>query len=205
MSIRGSHGALPRPKGQGDGEARAPILLAHHGDLAVHQLDELSTDGQAQARASELARRAPVDLGELLEKPDCRLPRCRRRCRTPQSARHQSCGRLKASPVPSSVNFTPFATRFVSTWRIRSGSPTQSARRLRIKLALDTDSLHPTGFAIEATDVGHDPADVELRLQQGQLAGLDLRDVEDIVENPQQRLPDARITPSRSRWSPVRA
>ena len=57
-------GAVQR---QGEPEGRPPALPAFHADRAAHDLDEVFADGQAQARAAELPADGRVGLAEALE------------------------------------------------------------------------------------------------------------------------------------------
>ena len=93
-------------------------------DRAAHQLDELPTDREPEPRAAETARGAAVRLREALEDLGLAL----RRDADATATRTVACvgvsdARVSIVTEPASVNLMALPTRFISTWRTRTGSP----------------------------------------------------------------------------------
>ena len=89
---------------------------------------------------------------------------------------------------PSGVNFTALDSRLVSTCASRPRSPRDRARDL---VAEEDRQLQALAVRGRGDDVGgrlDDLAQVERALLQLQVAGLDLRDVQDVVDDRQQLL-----------------
>ena len=89
---------------------------------------------------------------------------------------------------PAAVNLTALSIRFDRIWPMRAASPT-----IRGGSSADTSSRTSRPFLRAfakpgSATVGRPLADVERRLLDHQAAGLDLRDVEDVVDERQQHL-----------------
>ena len=118
----------------GEDEGRADAGRALEGEVAAHQPRQPAADRQAEAGAAVLARGRAVGLRERLEQPPC----CSFGMPTPVSRtvdaqrRHCPAGRprrgrgstLSDDLALRSVNLNALPTRFVSTCRTRSASPT---------------------------------------------------------------------------------
>ena len=88
---------------------------------------------------------------------------------------------------PSCVNLTALPTRLVSTWRSRPSSP---LTHCGTSSEICTSSSRPALVRAPGQQVARVAdrlAHVEVRRVQVQLAGLDLREVEDVVDDRQQR------------------
>ena len=166
-------------------------------ERAAHQLHEPQRDGQPEPGAAVLARRRSVGLRERLE-DQLLLARagCRCRCRAP--GRHDGAPAASVATrrdrdidrtAPWAVNLMALPTRFSSTWRMRSPSPTGARARRRRPSQV---SARPLRLRLHAPARGRvavgDVARVERQPAEVELAGLDLREVEDVVDHVQQRL-----------------
>ena len=106
---------------------------------------------------------------------------------------------------PSAVNLIALQTRLVSTWRSRAESPRTSAGTLGTIASRELEALlvrprgeHPAGPLDRL-------AQVEVGRLELELAGLDLREVEDVVDDRQQRLAGGARSPRRTRAARRRA
>ena len=89
---------------------------------------------------------------------------------------------------PLSVNFTAFDTRFRSTWRSRPGSPTSAAGNARIDVAEELDTFSFGRLRHKHQRIFHDGGGIEFKALEIKTAGLNLRVVEDVVDQRQQTL-----------------
>ena len=87
---------------------------------------------------------------------------------------------------PRSVNLIALLPRLTSTWRSRAGSPIRRAGRsgaaLNSSSSPFSSAFRPSTSAISPTTVSSSKS----MRSSVQVAGLDLRDVEDVVEDLQQ-------------------
>ena len=169
-------------------------------DPAAHQLDQPRGDGQAQAGAAVPPRRRAVGLREGLE--DRRLllgAGCRCRCRVtakcsadPPAARPFLRGvglDAETTTSPCSVNLMALPTRLTRICRSRPGSPTSASGTSGGDVAGQLQPL--AGAARRASVLSVSPR--QSRRSNGdrlelELAGLDLGEVEDVVDDRQQRV-----------------
>ena len=165
-------------------------------DAALHQLHQLGRDRQAQAGAAVLPGRRAIGLHERAEDlatacptgtpmPVSRTAKCS--CTVVGGRRPSRRPSTTTSPV--SVNFTALPTRFSSTCRSRPGSPISVAGHASGR------SCEPSVSALLARPRRHQPQRVGHRVAQAERDGLeleparfDLREVEDVVDERQQRL-----------------
>ena len=163
-------------------------------DLAAHHLHQLAADAQPQPGAAVGARGRRVGLAERLEQPRGGAgARCRCRCRRPRSAR---AGRARVgSPSvtrtvipPWTVNLTALETQ-VGQHLLEAEAVADDLPR---RAALDERAqLEPLAARVlgQQLDGGVDRlGEVELGVLELELAGLDLRQVEDVVDDRQQRV-----------------
>ena len=190
----------------GEVERAAAADLALDPDAAAHQLDEPRRDRQPEAGAAVPARRRAVGLRERLEdrRAACRAG-CRCRCRSPRSAARRDPRRRSASrratrttTSPRSVNFTALPTRFSRTWRSRPGSPSTRLGHVGADVARELEPLLAGAQRQQRRRVADDLAHVERRPFQLEPPRLDLREVEDVVDD---RRAAPRPTTSRCRGS----
>ena len=186
----GLHAQLDR-----EPEGAALARLALDPDRAAHQLDQLGTRSSGPApcrRTAGSSSRRPARTARR-SSPASRRG-CRSRCRRPRSgastARSLDFLRTDTATTtsPRSVNLIALPTRLTSTWRSRPESPIRAsgtsgairqassrplacARSARVCKVSSSASRRPNGASVEA-----------------QLAGLDLGEVEDVVDDRQQRL-----------------
>ena len=89
---------------------------------------------------------------------------------------------------PSSVNLTALPARLSSTWRRRPPSASTRAGHVGPTAAVHLQPLLRGHRPQQADDVVHQGADVDPLRHEIELARLDLREVEDVVDDRQQRL-----------------
>ena len=169
-------------------------------------------DRQAEPGAAVAARRRRVGLRERLEQPVASgPPGCRCRCRGPRSVSRCASGaaRLRRRRVtttsPRSVNLTALDSRLSSTCRSRVASPTMPA-------GTPSSTRQPSSSSFSAAR-GRDESSAsstQSRRSNGcalelELAGLDLREVEDVVDDVQQRVAARRGRSRRTRAARRRA
>ena len=100
-----------------------------------------------------------------------------------------SCpGATSTSTSPCSVNLIALPTRLRRTCRRRPGSPTSGIRHVRQNAAGQLEPLLVGARGQQANGVFDDVADAERDAVERQLARLDFREVEDVVDQRQQRL-----------------
>ena len=175
---------------QPDGERAAAAQLALQRHLAAEQLRQLADDRQAQAGAGVLAGQRVAGLAELLEDQLLLLrARCRRRCRSRSATRCcASASALSSTRPPSGVNLIALDSRFVQdllqlagVLPQRAGWPASSWPRRSMFF-----------FSASGRNMVSRPSqtscDAELLEADLHLAGLDLGQVEDVVDQGQQLL-----------------
>ena len=89
---------------------------------------------------------------------------------------------------PRSVNLSALPTRLVSTCFSRTGSPTTALGRPGARSVLSSSPFFAACGRQQLHDVGHCAGQAERNRLELQLARLDLREVEDVVEDREQRL-----------------
>ena len=175
-----------------EGAARARRALG--ADRAVHQLDELLHDREAEAR-SRRSDGSSTSLPARTARTAARgrRRRCRRRCRSPRSGTRTSIVglsetlRARTTTSPSAVNFTALDARFSRIWRSRVGIAAQRRRQLRreVRRAARSTCAFAASPSIAATSSTSRPRSKSTGLEL-ELARLDLREVEDVVDDAEQ-------------------
>ena len=179
-------------------ERAAPARLALDPDPAAHQSDQPGRDRQAQAGAAVLAASSSRPPAERLEDqpPACRRG-CRCRCRGRRSAATTVAGRARPRPGPAprrpppprpaSVNLMALPTRLTRTCRSRPGSPTRSSGTSGATWQASSSPFWSARRASGAERVAEGVAQRRSRhAVQVELAGLDLGEVEDVVDDAEQ-------------------
>jgi hypothetical protein len=90
--------------------------------------------------------------------------------------------------VPLGVNLKALPTRLISTWRRRVGSPTTKRGRSVVEVDRKADAVRAGLFREQPDHVADGRIEREVDVLDGELAGLDLREVEQVVDDRQQRL-----------------
>ena len=163
---------------------------------AAHQLDEVPArwPGPGRCRRS----RRVVEPSACAKGSNSALELVRRRCRCRcRATAKRSAARLadsrptrrrRPTTSPRSVNLMALPIRLIRTWRSRRGSPTHAVRHVRVRRRhdqLEPLAVRPHGQ--RSSDVVDDVAQVELDRFELELAGLDLGEVEDVVDDVEQR------------------
>ena len=180
---------------QGEMEARADADPAFHADTALHQFDQFLADGQAQSRAAVAARGGMVGLLEFLEqaRQGVRVDAgarvaddevdlaaaiaARRRAGAPHFQQHFAIGR----------EFQRVAQQVDEDLPQARGIGAHVAGQVQRQFAAQQQALG-VGLALhDAGRVADQRQQVEVHRFQGQLARVDLREIEDVVEDGQQR------------------
>ena len=169
--------------------------LALDPDLAAHQLGQLLADRQAEAGAAVLARGRGVGLLEGLEQLRASAPasgRCR--CRAPRSAARSLFALARpVSTANDDLALLGELDRVVAAvdqhlaepQRIADEAVGTSRRRRRTAAPAPC----PSAFSRDQVgDVVQHVLELEVDRLDGQLAGLDLREVEDVVDDAEQVL-----------------
>ncbi|OEZ67393.1 hypothetical protein JAB2_23320 [Janthinobacterium sp. HH100] len=176
-------------------EARADADPAFHADRALHQFDQFLADGQAQARAAVAARGGVVGLLEFLEQArqgvrvdaGARIAddefdvaaaiAARRRAGAPHFQQHLAIGREFQRVTQQVDEDLPQAR----------GIGAHVAGQVQRQFAAQQQALG-VGLALhDAGRVADQRQQVEVHRFQGQLARVDLREIEDVVEDGQER------------------
>ena len=161
--------------------------------LAAHQLGEALGDRQAQPGAAVFAAWSRCRPAGRPGTGARSAPRSRP---MPVSRTAKWRQRPSASPParatltttsPCSVNLTALLQKLIRIWPSRSGSPTEGGHRG----SMSKISSSPLAAAFSDDQVG-DPlehlVEIELDVLDGELAGLDLREIEDVVDDAEQML-----------------
>ena len=198
----GGGGRDPEPEGA------AEPRHAVHGDLAAHQLHQLARDGEPEPGAAALPGDRGVDLGEALEEPALGLLRdadagvAHRHLEPPAprlvvEARHHAAGLGELHRVADEVHQHLPEPGGVADHRRRHPG---RGRRDHLDVAVAGARRH------QRRHVAGQPADVHRRRVEGDPVGLELREVEDVVEDVEElarrvrrRSPPARAAPGRAR------
>ncbi len=97
--------------------------------------------------------------------------------------------RTRTTTPPAWVNLIALPTRLSSTWRSRPGSPVTTRGHVRLdRRSRQLEALAPGRAGPAGRDVLDDRAQVEVDRLQLELARLDLREVQDVVDDAEQRL-----------------
>ena len=178
--------APPRGSGSSAQKVLPRAGAALDADLAAHQARQLAADRQAEAGAAVAPRRRRVALRERLEQARLQLPRRRRcRCRRPRG------GPRRAPPAPASMRMPPaigeldrvgdeVAEDLADPHRVADDDVGAGRRRPRARASgpWPRRSAGTTPAPRRAARAGRTAA----RLER-ELAGLDLREVEDVGED----------------------
>ena len=174
-------------------EGRAQARLADHRDVAAHERGELAADREPQARAAEAARGRAVFLHEGVE--DRRLV-----LRQDAGAgvdhvddqRHVRLGRIHAARADQHVAAGGELERVrhqvhedLADAQLVALGP---AMQVRIDVEQQLDALLVRALREQVDDFLDHLADVEILRFEAQLAGLDLREVENVVDDGEQRV-----------------
>ena len=156
--------------------------------------DQPLDDREPESGAAVVARGGGIDLREGLEQPvepigrnpdaGIRSPRCA------ASRRHRPSRRLDTyrSTWPSWVNLTALPIRFMMIWRMRPGSPRASTGTSASMLTTSSMPLTAACSAVARGRVVDDVAQVEVDVLELQAVGFDLREVEHVVDQREERL-----------------
>jgi hypothetical protein len=172
-------------------EHAAAARAVVHPDAPAHQLDELATDREAEAGAAELARDRAVGLLELLEHAPLRL------------ARHADAGVLHFQPQgrpAAGRRGRPDLDGDIAGLGELDGVGEQVQQHLAqprgialeplsgvvIEIAGELEPLLGGARRQQLDHVLHHRSQAEVDRLQLDLAGLQLRNVEDVVDDPQQ-------------------
>ena len=89
---------------------------------------------------------------------------------------------------PRSVNLIALPTRFTSTWRSRDGSPWARAGHVVVDQGGQVEAARPRLLGQQVHDLVDDGARAEVGQIERHPPGLDLREVEQVVDQRQERL-----------------
>ena len=165
--------------------------LALDADLAAHQLDQLLADGQAEAGAAVPARGGAVGLREALEDAACLLRRDADAGvgdrRSAGSARPRSVSRraVDATHDLAALGELDGVADEVDQHLAQAAGIADAARRAR-RARREQASSRPFCWARAARSrpaLLDDVAEVEIDALELELAGLDLGEVEDVVDD----------------------
>ncbi len=165
--------------------------LALEPDAAAHQLHQAAGDGEPEPGAAVLARGRHVGLGERLEE----LRGLLRRHAHPGVAHGELQLDLVAGPLQQ-LDGEPDLAALGELDRVvdEVGEDLSETQRVAAQVlgdrARDVDEeLEPLVVGLlgrQRDDGGDDVVDLEVRGLEVELAGLDLREVEDVVDDPEQ-------------------
>ena len=175
-------------------EGGAHARLAGNADIAAHQACKVHRDGQPQPGAAEAPCQAAVDLLELLEQPALVLG-----CDADAGVADLHAQRLPA--LGGTVHGRDAHDHLPALGELDGvaevveqnlAEPLRVAAQVTVHLRRDVDDqLEPLGLgalAQEADGAGDHRLERELLVRQRQAARLDLAEVEDVVDDPQQVL-----------------
>jgi hypothetical protein len=173
----------------GKAEAAAGRLAADR-DVAIHQLHDVLADAQPKAGAAIAACGGTVGLGEGLE--NAVLLGCAHADAGVADGKVQRhlvlvfpSSRTLSVTSPESVNLTALPTRLFSTCPRRSGSPISWAGpRCRCRTAVPVPCHAPA--APSGRPPGNDFFQRELGLLAAELAGFDLGEIQNVVDQAKQ-------------------
>jgi hypothetical protein len=192
-------GALGLPRqAQREGEDAAAAVLAGHLHVSAHELHELARDGEPEARAAVFARGGAVRLGEGLEKAlellglqaDARVLHLHEQHDGGVVLRVR--GGLGAAHAHDDLarlgEFDRVADEVGEHLAEARGIAAQHERHVHVDLAGELQALLLRGVREQLHDLLDRRAQVEVQLLQLHLAGLDLGEVEDVVDDREQGL-----------------
>ena len=213
--------ARPRSSAHREPERAALARLALDADLAAHQLDELlarsPAPGRCRRSGASSSRRPGRTARTAASSASGGMPMpvsvTAKRSRTASGAAGSALDRARR-PRPRSVNLTALPTRLSSTWRSRPG---RRARAAGTSGSTRQASSSPLACAPLGQQLARRPRPRSRRSKsialELELAGLDLREVEDVVDDrraaprrtcaPSRRTRAARGSASVSSSSPV--
>ena len=145
---------------------------------------------EASACSKRRNRRAPVSSSKPMP-----VSVTRKRTSSPEAM-------TPSATSPASVNFTALESRLDSTWVMRTRVAGVAALGLRRDRPAEGQALALGRGAVQLGDAGHQAVDGELVAAERDLAGLDLREVEDVGQHPFQQAARRRRSgrPSRGPW-----
>src|SRR6185312_2283874 len=174
-------------------EGRALTGFAVDADLAAHHRRQLLGDGEAEAGAAIAARRRLVGLGEGLEDPALRF---RRHADTGVADFDAQLHGFRADLVGADVDhdlaalgeLDGVADQVGQHLAQAAGIAGEAARQVRRDVGAEAQALLLGHLVEEVLDLFDDVAGVEGHHLQLDLAGLDLREIQDVVDDAEQRL-----------------
>ena len=189
---------------------RAAALLALDRDRPAHQLDEALRDGEAEAGPAEPARRRRVDLAERREQPvhpvrwDPDPGVAHRRARAGRSRIRVGSASTRTTTSPA-VGELDRVREQVQQHLAEAGLVAEDpGGRVLVDQTAELDPLLPGARRDDVQRPLHALTQVERLAFEVELAGLDLRVVEDVVDHVQQRVAARAGRPRRTRrCSPV--
>ena len=105
---------------------------------------------------------------------------------TPALLIPQTADSVTETTSPRSVNFTALPTRFRMIWRRRTGSPTKSVGNVGGNVANQFQPLLVRSQRQSSNDAGNGVAQGEVRRFDVEFARLDLREVQDVIDETEQ-------------------
>ena len=182
-----------RGDGQRDAEGRALLLLALDRDRAAHQLHEALRDGEAEAGAAEAARRRGVDLAERREEhvhpvgrdPDARVADGELDLVRAAAGRRGVHEHHDLAALGELDRVREQVQEHLPQARLVADDP---GRRVVVDEAAELELLLPRPRRDDVERSFDAVAQVERLALEIELAGLDLRVVEDVVDHVQQRV-----------------
>ena len=164
-------------------------------DLAAHQHGETTADDEPEARAAEALRRRTVRLGELGEQAGLLFVReARGRCRSP-TTRRSAPGRLtsrRSAPTteipPTSVNLIALDRKLHRIWRSRNGSATCASASASSALQSSSSPFADAACTKVSAAARTTARTSTVATRQLELVRLDLREVQDVADDLEQRL-----------------
>ena len=181
-----------RRQRHGDTEASSPRPARFRPSMrAAHALDDAPRDRKPEAGAAEFARRCRRRPARTRGRCAPAAPaRCRCRCRAPGSdlvAVQRPASTISATP-PFSVNLIALPARLSSTWRSRVASPiTRAGSRSSTSEAISRPLACARGPSSSTISSTMTVERERLRLQL-EPAGLDLGEIQDLLDQRQQRV-----------------
>ena len=183
--------ARGQAEADGEGEGAAAAGLAGDGDAAAHQLDELAADRQPEAGAAEAPGDAGVDLAERLEQAGGLRRRKADAGVAHGDAQGDGVGR-RVQRFDAHVDFAAFgeldrvadevADHLAEAQRVAA----QAVGHVRRDVDEEFEPFFAGGDGEEVAHVAQHVVEREVDMLDVDAAGLDLRVVEDVVEDAEQ-------------------
>ena len=188
-------GPFAEPRGKPERASLAGLALDR--DLAAHQLGQLLGDRQAKPGAAIFAGGGRVGLLEGLEQAlDLRLRHAdagvaHGKLDIVGCRRLSSKTRTWTATSPNSVNLTALLQKLIRIWPSRSGSPRKCVETAGSTSKISSEPLGRCLLAHQVPDILQHLVEIEVDIFDRQLAGLDLREIEDVIDDAEQVLAGA--------------